>query len=236
MSAVRVLVGTRKGAFVLTSDAKRKSWDVRGPTSPGGRCTTSTGRRPTRRACTRRSPPAGSDRSSSAQTTAARRGIRSTTTSSTTVCRDPSVVRRDAAPVGVRQSLAPRAVVDRPGRRLRGSRGRRALPLRRRRPRLARAVRAARTRVGLLVAAGCRWDVPAYDRAGPELAGPDLRGDLGRRRVPQRRRRRHLAPHEPWAEIRGDPRRRCGGRSLRSPHRAAPRSGQKCSTCKSTGT
>ena len=31
MSAVRVLVGTRKGAFVLTSDAKRKKWDVAGP-------------------------------------------------------------------------------------------------------------------------------------------------------------------------------------------------------------
>jgi len=31
MSGVRVLVGTRKGAFVLTSDAKRKSWDVNGP-------------------------------------------------------------------------------------------------------------------------------------------------------------------------------------------------------------
>jgi hypothetical protein len=31
MSGVRVLVGTRKGAFVLTSDGKRKSWDVSGP-------------------------------------------------------------------------------------------------------------------------------------------------------------------------------------------------------------
>jgi len=31
MSAVRVLVGTRKGAFVLTSDATRKKWDVSGP-------------------------------------------------------------------------------------------------------------------------------------------------------------------------------------------------------------
>ncbi|MGD9851959.1 MAG: WD40/YVTN/BNR-like repeat-containing protein [Nitrospirales bacterium] len=31
MSRVRVLVGTRKGAFVLTSDGKRKQWDVRGP-------------------------------------------------------------------------------------------------------------------------------------------------------------------------------------------------------------
>jgi photosystem II stability/assembly factor-like uncharacterized protein len=31
MSRVRVLVGTRKGAFVLTSDGARKSWDVNGP-------------------------------------------------------------------------------------------------------------------------------------------------------------------------------------------------------------
>ena len=31
MSGVRLLVGTRKGAFVLTSDAKRKRWDVAGP-------------------------------------------------------------------------------------------------------------------------------------------------------------------------------------------------------------
>ena len=31
MSGVRVLVGTRKGAFVLTSDGKRDRWDVNGP-------------------------------------------------------------------------------------------------------------------------------------------------------------------------------------------------------------
>jgi len=31
MSGVRVLVGTRKGAFILTSDGKRRSWDVSGP-------------------------------------------------------------------------------------------------------------------------------------------------------------------------------------------------------------
>ena len=31
MSGVRVLVGTRKGAFILTSDAKRKEWDISGP-------------------------------------------------------------------------------------------------------------------------------------------------------------------------------------------------------------
>ena len=31
MNQIRVLVGTRKGAFVLTSDAKRKNWTVEGP-------------------------------------------------------------------------------------------------------------------------------------------------------------------------------------------------------------
>src|SRR5207245_11563686 len=31
MSGVRVLVGTHKGAFVLTADGKRKGWNVDGP-------------------------------------------------------------------------------------------------------------------------------------------------------------------------------------------------------------
>ncbi|MEW5941634.1 MAG: exo-alpha-sialidase, partial [Chloroflexota bacterium] len=31
MSKVRVLVGTHKGAFILTSDGKRKKWDIAGP-------------------------------------------------------------------------------------------------------------------------------------------------------------------------------------------------------------
>ena len=31
MSGVRVLVGTRKGAFILTSDEKRQQWHVDGP-------------------------------------------------------------------------------------------------------------------------------------------------------------------------------------------------------------
>ena len=31
MSTVRVLVGTKKGAFILTSDGRRKNWEVNGP-------------------------------------------------------------------------------------------------------------------------------------------------------------------------------------------------------------
>lgn len=35
MTGVRVLVGTRKGAFVLTADGKRSDWEVSGPHFPG---------------------------------------------------------------------------------------------------------------------------------------------------------------------------------------------------------
>ena len=35
MSSVRVLVGTRKGAFILTSDGRRKDWRVEGPLFAG---------------------------------------------------------------------------------------------------------------------------------------------------------------------------------------------------------
>jgi BNR/Asp-box repeat len=35
MSTVRILVGTRKGAFILTSDGKRKNWNVSGPLFAG---------------------------------------------------------------------------------------------------------------------------------------------------------------------------------------------------------
>ena len=35
MSGVRVLVGTRKGAFVLTADGARTDWTVDGPLFPG---------------------------------------------------------------------------------------------------------------------------------------------------------------------------------------------------------
>ncbi len=35
MSSVRLLIGTRKGAFILTADGKRKDWRVDGPHFPG---------------------------------------------------------------------------------------------------------------------------------------------------------------------------------------------------------
>ena len=35
MSKVRVLVGTKKGAFILTGDGKREKWKMTGPHFPG---------------------------------------------------------------------------------------------------------------------------------------------------------------------------------------------------------
>jgi photosystem II stability/assembly factor-like uncharacterized protein len=35
MSSVRVLIGTRKGAFIATADAKRQNWNIAGPFFPG---------------------------------------------------------------------------------------------------------------------------------------------------------------------------------------------------------
>jgi hypothetical protein len=35
MSSIRVLAGTRKGAFILTSDGKRQKWDINGPLFAG---------------------------------------------------------------------------------------------------------------------------------------------------------------------------------------------------------
>ena len=35
MSSVRLLIGTKKGAFILTSDGARKKWDIAGPHFPG---------------------------------------------------------------------------------------------------------------------------------------------------------------------------------------------------------
>ena len=35
MSGIRLLVGTRKGAFICTSDGKRKKWNIEGPMFAG---------------------------------------------------------------------------------------------------------------------------------------------------------------------------------------------------------
>ena len=60
MSGVRVLVGTRKGAFILTADGERERWKVAGPHFGGWEMYHVEGRRLTPTGCTRRSRPDGS--------------------------------------------------------------------------------------------------------------------------------------------------------------------------------
>ncbi len=135
MSGVRVLVGTRKGAFVLTSDGKRKEWKVEGPHFGGLEIYHLKG------------SPADPNRIYASQATAWFGQVvhRSDDggTSWETVGNDfryqgdvgyPSVVRRHRPPVGVQAGVAFRAVPHRPGRGLRRRRRCRALPDHRRRP------------------------------------------------------------------------------------------------------
>ena len=77
MSTVRVLVGTRKGAFILTADGKREHWEVSGPFFAGWEIYHLKGSLADRNGCMRRSPVAGSAKLSSVLMMAARPGRRS---------------------------------------------------------------------------------------------------------------------------------------------------------------
>ena len=74
MSGVRVLVGTRKGAFILTADGKRDKWDVSGPHFAGWEMYHLKGSPPIQIASTPRRRADGSARSFSAPTMAAKPG------------------------------------------------------------------------------------------------------------------------------------------------------------------
>ena len=190
MSGVRVLVGTRKGAFVFTSDGKRKNWEISGPHFAGWEIYHVKG------------SPADPDRLYASQSSgwfgqmmqrsndggktweAGRQRVQ--------VRRHAGhapVVRRHAAPLGVQARLASRAVADRSRCGLRRRGGCRALPLGRRRPHMARAARAARPRVRSALAAGCGRHVPAHDHRRSQESRSDLHRDLGGGRVSNRRRR-----------------------------------------------
>ena len=147
MSGVRVLVGTRKGAFVLTSDAKRSDWTVKGPFFEGWEIYHVKG------------SPVDPNRIFASQSTgwfgqidpALRRRRRKLGAGRQPVCLrrragHAPVVRRDAPPVGVRPGLAPRALAERPRHGARGRRGRRALSLDRRRSELEGALGTAHSR------------------------------------------------------------------------------------------
>ena len=135
MSKVRVLVGTRKGAFVLTSDGKREKWDISGPHFAGWEIYHLKGSPadPNRIYASQtsgwfgqiiqRSDDGGKTWLSRERPPANRRGARrqpkgasnkfAYDASATGTAHHASVVRRHAASVGVQARLAPRTVAHR---------------------------------------------------------------------------------------------------------------------------
>ncbi len=184
MSTVRVLVGTRKGAFILTSDEQTRQWEVSGPHFAGWEIYHLKGSPvdPNRIYASQSSGWFGQmiQRSDDGGKTwepvgneFAYEGVPGT----------HQWYDGTPAPVGVQARLAAGAVADRPGHGLRRRGRRRPVPLARRRPDLAGTGRAAQ-RQGQPLAAGRRRHVPAHHRAGPRRPAAHLRGHLGGRRLP----------------------------------------------------
>ena len=224
MSRVRVLVGTRKGAFVLTSDGKREQLGRERPAlrrlgdvSPQGLAGRS---EPALRVAVQRLVRAADPalRRRRQDVGAGRQQVRLRRRA-----RHAPVVRRHAAPVGVQARLAPRAVADRSRHRVRRRRRRRAVPARPTAADLAGALRAARATARARVAAGRGRHVPAHDPARS-------RATRSASSSPSRPRARSAPTtaattwqpinHGLRSEVHPRPGRR--GRPLRAPHRHAP--------------
>ena len=238
MSGVRVLVGTRKGAFVLTSDGKRKKWKVSGPhfagweiyhlkgspadPEPDLRLAVERLVRPDDAALERRRQDLGSG----GQRVRLRRRAR-----------HPPVVRRHAASLGVQAGVAPGAVARRSGHRLRRRRGRRPLPQHRRRQDVAGAVRPPQARLGAELDARRRRHVSPHHHPGRR---PTRSGCSSPSRRPGAFRTDdggdHLAADQPRPALPVHPRPGRRGRPLRPPDRACTAPGPTRCSCRSTGT
>ena len=238
MSGVRVLVGTRKGAFILTSDGKR---DEVGRQRPALR---RLGDLPPE-GLARRSEPAlrlAVERLVRADDPALQRRRQDLGAGRQQVRlrrrpRHAPVVRRHAAPLGVQARLAPRAVADRSRHRLRRRRGRRPVPLDRRRAESWHELPGLRGHgTGPAVAARRRRHVPAHDPARSDQSRADLHRHLGRRRLPHRRRRHDLEADQPRPASRSTSPTRTPRSATASTASPCTRRARTCCSCRSTGT
>ena len=257
MSTVRVLVGTRKGAFILTSDGKRQKWDVTGPhfggweiyhlkgspvdPEPHLRLANQRLVRPDHPALRRRRQnlaPARHPRRANPPNPVRpkARATSSSTTPKPQAAHHAPVVRRHAASLGIQTRLASRAVAHRSRHGLRRRRRRRDLPLHRRRQDLARTGRPARPRHRPQVAARRRRHGPAHDPARSHQSQAHLHRHLRGRRLPHRRRRQNLEADQPRPAIAIHSRPGRRSRPLRPPHRHASRRAPTCCSCRNTGT
>ena len=220
MSSVRVLVGTRKGAFIADLGRRATVGDERA-TLRAGRSTTSQAHRLIRTGSTRRSRADGSASRSNVPTTAARPGSRSATSSATTASPARTSGTTARRTPGSSRGCGTLSLPHRPRHRLR-----------RRRRRSACSVRPT------AATAGRSW--PAYAATAPAPPGSpaqaacactrssstrstrtDVHRHLGRRRLPE-----PTTAAKTWQPINGGlqsghPRPRRRGRSLRPPHRDA---------------
>ena len=185
MAQVRLLVGTRKGAFILDSDGKRNEWRVNGPHFAGWEIYHVKGSPldPNRIYASQSSSWSGQvmQRSDDGGATweTGRQQFRLRRRS-----RNAPVVRRHAASVGIRARVAPRAVADRSATRSTpASKTRRSFA----RPTAARIGANSpglRTHTsGLVVAARRGRHVPAHDPARSEESAAHLHRDLRSRRI-----------------------------------------------------
>ena len=237
MSGVRVLVGTRKGAFILTSDGKREKWDVSGPHFGGWEIYHLKGSPvdPNRMYASQSSGWFGQmiQRSNDGGKTwepvgnkFAYDGVPGThqwydgTPHPWEFKRvwhlEPSLTDPDTVYAGVEDAALFRSTDGgQTWHELSGLRGH---------------------GIGSALAAGRRRHVPAHDPARPEQSRADLHRHLGGRRVPHRRRRRDLEADQPRAAVAVHSRSERRGRPLRAPHRHAPVAARTCCSCRSTGT
>ena len=236
-SGVRVLVGTRKGAFILTSDGKREKWDVSGPHFAGWEMYHVKGSPadPNRLYASQSSGWYGQviQRSNDGGKTwepvgnkFVYDGVPGThqwydgTPHPWEFKRvwhlEPSLTDPDTVYAGVEDAALFKTTDG--GQNWQELSG------------------LARTRLGTALAAGRRRAVPAHDSARPRRSAADLHRDLGGGRVPHRRWRQDVAADQPGTALAIHSRPQRGGRALRSPHRDAPLAARRCSTCRSTGT
>ena len=223
MSKVRVLVGTRKGAFVLESDGKREKWDVSGPHFTGWEIYHVKG------------SPADPNRLYASQSSGwfgqviqrSNDGGKTWEAPGGGVTMEPGRMPRGESnrfvydtsaetgkPLTTHQfydgtqhpwefkrvwHLEPS--LTRSGHGLRRGGGRRHLPLDRRREVLAGTRRPARPRHRTQVAAGRGRHVPAHHPDRSDESPTNLHRHLRRGRLPHRRRRQDVEAHQQGAEV-----------------------------------
>ncbi len=187
MSKVRVLVGTRKGAFILDIRRKARRWDISGPHFAGWEIYHLKG------------SPADPNRLYASQSTGwFGQLIQRSNDGGQTWEPVGNKFAYDGVP-GTHQwydgtphpwefkrvwHLEP-SLTD-PDTIYAGVEDAAIVPLHRRRPELARASGTARSRFGTALAAGRRRSVPAHDSSGPEQCPPNVHRHLRRGRVSHR--------------------------------------------------